>query len=151
VVLGLVPWELMTLDQTLTVIHSSPVASNSLETHSAQLSTWFMYYAVMVNINLSPSKDGSPLQNHQRSSQEENMSFAYNGTDMYTSYHSNGNYSSAASFQSSANSSFRNRSPSRMMASTSSIVKAISYKTFSKFAHNFGIVPFIMKESVLCK
>jgi hypothetical protein len=49
----------MTLDQALSTIHASPVASDSLVTHTTSLSSWFMFYSILTTVNMAPTKKNS--------------------------------------------------------------------------------------------
>lgn len=101
--LQLVPWPLMVLDQTLTVIHSSEVVSHVMVANLHRLSSWFSHYCSgAVSPKESPVRYASPT------------------------------WSSTLS-----------RTPQKVKSS----VGGVTYKAFSKFFHDFGIIPYLLKES----
>lgn len=118
--LGLVPRELISLDQTLTTIHSSPVASNCLLDHISKVSAWFMHYSAISEIGIfkegrvtSPSETLSPLA---RSS----MSNSYSGSRGHVI------------------------TPPEMHS-----FRGIPFKALSKFCHDYGIIPYLIKDPQL--
>jgi len=133
--LGLVPWELMVLDQTLTTIHSSNTAQNSLSTHINTVNGWFTHYSKVLHIaQKSPDAARKSLS----------KSFSMNSTGAFPS----SAYDMRASLGSfSIGSRATPTSPTHSGPPES--FRGIAYKEISRFFHDYGIVSYLLKEPQL--
>lgn len=116
----------MALDQTLTVLDSSPSASQSLIAHNQILTSWFTYYATTVTLSLETKPTG------------------INGipTELLTS--------GMGFNQSQTNISINlQQSSTKLLKGTNVLCRVISYKSIFAFLHNFAIVPYLVKEDQL--
>lgn len=159
----------MILDQSLTTIHSSPVVSTDLINHIHILISWYTHYSHIIQISSSnggginnnngistPSYSNGintpPTNERIRSLKSQSYSNAYSPSNInYQSPHQmklssqyNTIYSSPQQFSTSQTYS----SPG---ISTQQHFKGITYKEISKFFHDYGIVPYLLKDPQLFK
>lgn len=126
---GLVPWELMFLDQTLTTIHTSEFASQSLVSHITKISAWFAHYAKLVEISIF-STPGKPMLH-------SSMSLPSSPT----SYIGSPDINCRSPYGVSAGHVIN--------APEILTFRGISYKALSKFFHDYGVIPYLLKDSQL--
>lgn len=134
-ILGLVPWELMFLDQTLTTIHSNEMASQSLVTHISKVSAWFMHYSKVIEISLFNNQSDKTIIRQSLSS------------PMMPS-HSYGSGGSP-SFNGNSRNSFGGSRGHVIEAPEILSFRGLSYKALSKFFHDYGVIPYLIKDPQL--
>lgn len=121
----------MFLDQTLTTIHSSDIASQSLVNHVEKISAWFAHYAKLVEIsmfNKSPKKSRvNPSSTFPASPS------SYIGSPDYNVSRSPFAMSAGHDIEAPEMLTFR----------------GISYKALSKFFHDYGVIPYLIKDAQL--
>lgn len=171
--IGLIPWELMVLDQCLTTIHSSDVVEAALVNHIHIFLSWYAHYArgiQLTPINSSPAVGGeekgswgAPPGVRDLRSPAGLTSSPYRGDSGYGATNPSPHRHLPVHLQSSSYSSplppklsgysITASSPSPRLApsSPSHLFKGISYKEISKFYHDYGIVPYLLKEPQLFK
>lgn len=188
--LGLIPWELMILDQSLTTIHSSPNVSSDLVNHIHVTISWYTHYSHIIQIssnnsnsnnnNNHGSNNGNGIGFSTSSYLNLNSNTGINGVNTpptnerikslksqsYSNAYSpvNQNYQSPHQLKSSSLSQYSTvySSPQQFSSSSSQVYsspgtlhqqhfKGISYKEISKFYHDYGIVPYLLKEPQLFK
>jgi hypothetical protein len=179
---GLIPWELMVLDQCLTTIHSSEVVETALVNHIHIFLSWYAHYAR--GIQLSPVHTSTAGMGEEKGSwgappgrprdlrspaglasspSPHGGDFGYGATSPSPHRHlpphlqsslPSASYSSPIPLKSSGYSATTS-SPSPRHAPSSSPsshhFKGVSFKEISKFYHDYGIVPYLLKEPHLFK
>jgi hypothetical protein len=128
---GLVPWELMFLDQTLTTIHSSHIASQSLVGHISTVSAWFMHYSKVTEVSLF----NTPVKSRQSMSGPQ--------------FSSPSSLGGSPNFRFSGRSSFGGSKGHIIDAPDILSFRGISYKALSKFFHDYGVIPYLIKDPQL--
>lgn len=131
-VAGLVPWELMFLDQTLTTIHSNNMAAQSLVSHISKVSAWFMHYSKVIEISLFSKPDKS---RHSMSPMMSSPSSYGGGSPHFKS--------------SSSRNSFGGSRGHIIEAPEMLSFRGLSYKALSKFFHDYGVIPYLIKDPQL--
>ena len=116
--LGLIPWALMVLDQTLTSIHTSENMAVSLASNVDRVAAWYLHYSTVVVTGVATGAS------------------AASSSPLYASYTISSSLGRPAVMK---------QAPPPPPAS----VRGVTYKSFSKFFHDFGIVPYLIKEPQL--
>jgi hypothetical protein len=176
--LGLIPWELMVLDQCLTTIHSSDSVGACLVNHIHIFLSWFAHYSRAIPMtssssSMSQSSASTPPVHGMGNGEEKGWSSK--SRDLLrspaASYASSPlRYGATKSVNSPAQSSYSSpshhhkatggtyatpRGPpvahTSLTTPTTPAFKGITYKEISKFYHDYGIVPYLLKEPQLYK
>lgn len=127
---GLIPTDLMTLDQTLTAIQAHPFTAQSLSSHIDTVSSWFLHYAKVVQIiaPTEPESRGSPRSPMLYGAMSSALSLSTGGEGAV-------GYSS--------------KKPPRAAPPPPVNIKGVTYKAVSRFFQDYGIVPYLIKEPQL--
>jgi hypothetical protein len=129
---GLVPWELMFLDQTLTTIHSNEIASQTLVKHTTKVSAWFTHYSKEIEISLfsSPGKSRQAMSAPLMSSPSS--------------------FGDSSNFNTNARQSFGLSSQGHIIDAPEMMTfRGITYKSLSKFFRDYGVIPYLIKDAQL--
>lgn len=122
----------MFLDQTLTTIHSNDIASRSLVGHISKVSAWFMHYSKVIEISLF-----SNVPERSRHSMSPMMSpSSYNGRS--PNFKAN-----------NSRSSFGGSKGHIIEAPEMLSFRGLPYKALSKFFHDYGVIPYLIKDPQL--
>jgi hypothetical protein len=181
--LGLIPWELMVLDQCLTTIHSSPVVGTCLVNHIHIFLSWFAHYSRPIPLHQqtnsgyastpphtlhamgtgeekgwnSKSRDlmrspashqTSPLHGTSFQSPAQHSSYSYSSPNHHKHLTPTGGGGGGGGYGAAYASSSSPRPPP---SAHTPVFKGITYKEISKFFHDYGIVPYLLKEPQLYK
>lgn len=135
----------MVLDQCLTTIHSSDIVGVALVNHIHIFLSWFTHYSRSIQITLPNStistggiSEEKPWVN-SRSNQLRSPTFTNQ------SYHSPTQFTSPTKLSPAYGASPRPPQPIIHQ------FKGITYKEISKFYHDYGIVPYLLKDPQLYK
>ena len=127
--IGLVPWDLIILDQTLTVIQCHPTAASCLVDHIGTVYSWFTHYSKSVQLAASEpdiKSPKSPMLYGAVSSALSRLSGGEGGAGGYSV-----------------------KKPPRTAPPPPVNVKGVSFKTVSRFLQDYGVIPYLMKEPQL--
>ena len=127
------PWPLVHLERALYACAHIPAAFKALATCSKDLTSWFVHYAGL----------NSGIVERKANNTNALMSDAKNGPA-----HVAVSLFDAAPLVVTKNAS-KNGSDSQNWSIQESNAVGMSYKALSQFAHDFGIVPYLLKEPQL--
>ena len=166
--IDLIPWALIYFDQAISSLSSKTGNYNNLESKSKQLDSWFVYYSTRydpITAEMYDTGDDddtndlfdawNPLHNNMNESKSPNQSQgwlspirkALTKEELYGETQDISPYISASEQQlfDLKPTNLNNNKKYRIK----SFVFGLSYKVISKFAHDFGIIPYLLKEPEL--
>jgi hypothetical protein len=134
--LGLIPWAVLYFDQAMTSLSMKGENFHNLSATVSEIKSWFRYYTSQYD-----NVTGEVIQN-----KESNQSDDESIIDTIKSSQSQRHVSKLLKSQS--NDSIFNINPKKPIQ-LNNYEHIVTYKLFSKMSNEFGIVPYLMKESQL--
>jgi len=144
--LSLTPWPLIFLDLTLTTIHTSKYAEAQLASQAQLLSTWFNHYGSTASSSSSSSSSSSFSNKNdtKKNPNDSTVTFFASSPSLKMS-----NLSHASSSQQGPKTHISSNNVAFSDGGVDASSTTMTYKALSRFAHDFGIVPHLMKEPQL--